>query len=188
MTRVNKDIVLDTINELIAQGVEITTLNVHKITGGSLTTVSKYIKEIRAEQARKNITPDFLRKKINHIADEIYNTLNDSFNSKRQELEQAQEQFTKEKAKIQAELETLNQDNAELKKQLNELKVKLQTTQTIMQEQRLDFVAELSKKDTDLKMLNDEVVRLKDLIEKERADFKQVLANKMQEIAQLVKI
>lgn len=187
MARVNKQVIKNAIEELKINNIEITTLNVHKLTGGSLTTVSKYIKEIKDDESNKTITPEFLRKKINAIADEMYNTINTSFSIKLNDLHQAQEQFEQEKIKINKEIESLTQDNLALKKQLEDLKVKQQTTQSLMQEQRLDFVAELSKKDTDIRALTNELDNLKSLIEIERADFKNILDSKNEEIQKLSK-
>lgn len=182
---VTKEIVLQAIDKLNANNVEITTLNVHKITGGSLTTVSKYLKEIEHEQAQREITPNFLRKQIITLADELYSTISKSFNSEKQALEQAQEQFKQEQERQKEKLNVLETENSNLKKISQDLSIKLETTKSLMSEQRNDFLIELAKKDTDINTLKQDLEQLKKLLEQERKDFKDVLEQKNTEIKNL---
>lgn len=183
--RVTKDTILQAIDKLNADNVEITTLNVHKITGGSLTTVSKYLKEIQEERSKREITPDFLRSRINKLADEMYSTINSTFNARKRDLEQAQEQFKQEQAKAKENLNALETENSNLKKISQDLSIKLETTKSLMSEQRNDFMLELAKKDTDINTLKQELEQLKKLLEQERKDFKEILDKKNAEIEKL---
>lgn len=182
---VTKEIVLQAIDKLSEQKIAISTLNVHKITGGSLTTVSKYLKEIEHEQAQREITPNFLRKQIITLADELYSTISKSFNSEKQALEQAQEQFKQEQNQAKEKLKALETENAELKKTSQELTTKLETTKSLMSDQRNDFMIELAKKDADINTLKQDLEQLKKLLEQERKDFQEILDQKNAEIEKL---
>ena len=183
--RVTKDTILSAIDKLNADNIEITTLNVHKITGGSLTTVSKYLKEIEHEQAQREMTPNFLRKQVIVLADELYSTINNTFKNAQNELEQAQEKFKQDQNQAKEKLNALETENSDLKKISQELTTKLETTKSLMSDQRNDFMLELAKKDTDINTLKQDLEQLKKLLEQERKDFKQILNQKNAEIEKL---